>query len=115
MGVTVRIGDKIPASEIKSGTNDGKAWGMAKVKADKGYNTITLWVDNVSDLDVTASVYKVDKILSITHNDRKYTTKNGEEKWVKDIHADVVLVPDAFTEVDDIKGFEKLSDDIPFN
>lgn len=114
MGVTVRIGDKINASEIKTGTKGDNSWGMVKVKADKGYNTITLWIDNVADMDITATVYKIDKILSVSHNDRKYE-KDGQEKWAKDINANVVIVPDAFSEIDDVpSNFEKLDDAIPF-
>lgn len=108
--VDVKIGTKIPKDALKSGTTkEGKLWLVGTVKAEKGYDQIDVWAVN-PEVGVDSEV-EITSINAVKKSARKYTDKDGNEKW-----ADVYAV-NAFLKATETipEGFSKLSEeDIPF-
>lgn len=108
--VDVKIGTKIPKDALKSGvTKDGKKWLVGAVKADKGYDQIDVWAVNPEV--GTDSEVEVVSINAVKKSARKYTDKEGNEKW-----ADVYSINAILKATETIpEGFSQLSEeDIPF-
>jgi len=61
----------IDCAEKKSGVGStGRTWMLVPVKAQEGYNRMTLWVSNADDC-VNARYVKVQKILKVVVSSRK--------------------------------------------
>lgn len=78
--VKVKMGDVLPANEMKSGTGQRGAWAMIPVKAEKGYDKITIWATNPDDIKGAKAV----KVLSIEEASLSKSKKvgaDGTEKW----------------------------------
>lgn len=93
MKVELKKGSVIDASETSYGTNrNGNLWGRARLKAEKGYNEITVWFNNPEVAQRSHNVV-ITEIESIAVTDRKYMAKDGTEKWIKDYSANVLIAP----------------------
>ena len=110
--VKVEIGTVVPKATIKSGSGDKGRWLFGKIKAEKGYDEITVWATNPDDLNPTCDQTVV-SIESVSKTNKKSTT---DGKWYNYYNVNAMLSSavkaGSSTEV---IGFEPLDDDtIPF-
>lgn len=112
--VQIKAGTIVPRETLKSGEKDGRKWLVGRVDATKGYDKISVWADNAAELTTNGDLQVV-SISSVTKKNEKWTTKEGEEKWIDKYEVNATLKP-AVNEVQStIPGFAQLSDDsIPF-
>lgn len=112
--VQVKAGTVVPRETLRSGEKDGKKWLVGRVDALKGYDRITVWADNASEVDTSGDLQVV-SISSVAKKNRKFTADDGTEKWADQYEINATLKP-ADTEVQaPIPGFAQLSDEsIPF-
>lgn len=67
----VNVDDLIDCREAKSGTNArGNEWMLIPVKAEEGYNKLTLWPSNAKEC-MGARYVKVKKIVRVSVTSRK--------------------------------------------
>lgn len=79
--VKVKVGDILPAKDMKSGTaQSGKQWAMLAVKAEKGYDKITVWAENPADI-VGAAAVKVVSVTDVVLKKDKRTMPDGTDRW----------------------------------
>ena len=110
--VEVKKGTIITATDIKAGTGKNGTWAFGKVKAEKGYDAITVWFANPEVYkDITD--YKIVSIESVKKTARKVKDAGGAEKWYDEYSCNAVMevlpVPG-----DAPEGFSRLDADIPF-
>lgn len=112
--VQVKAGTVVPRETLKSGEKDGRKWLGGRVDAIKGYDKITVWADNASELG-TQEDLQVVSISSVVKKNKKFTADDGTEKWVDQYEVNATLKP-AVNEVQgEIPGFAQISDEsIPF-
>lgn len=121
--VTVKKGDVISAKDFISGkSKDGKTWCRGEIKADTGYDKLTLWIDN-PDAQLSGNMAQVRSINAVTLSHRKYEKKDGTTGWSNDFNVNVSIedysgkAPENnyYENVSPVPGFTKMSeDDIPF-
>lgn len=118
--VSLKVGTVISGADIKRGTGQKGAWAMAKIKAEKGYDDITLWVDNLEYVDFGAQALEVTAINRVVYAKRKWEKKDGTVEWQPQVSANVDLkvsskAVDVPKPIEQIEGFAMLNDkDIPF-
>lgn len=79
MSVTLKTGDVVNAKLMKSGQGQKGPWAFVQKKAEKGYDTITIWAVNPDDIKDAGAV----KVLSIEEasiTNTKKETPSGP-KW----------------------------------
>jgi len=97
------VGDVISCSGAKSGTSqNGKAWMLIPVKAEEGFNKLTLWVKNPEDARNARYV----KIKSI--DNASVTSRKTNDKYYTDMS--VTARVEALSGMAD-EGFKDISDD----
>ena len=89
--IQVKVGQTIDCTNARFGMRqDGKPWGLAEVKADKGYDKLTVWFNN-PDVAKGRSQVEIIAISSAKMSNRRYTGKDGVEKWVTDYSVDATV------------------------
>lgn len=89
--VQLKVGDKVSLEDKRTGTNDkGNSWMMFRVKAEKGYDRITVWVRN-ADFAKDLTEAEIESIESVAI---KNTQKN--DKWYTDYTVNVRLKSAAY-------------------
>ena len=89
--VQLKVGDKVSLEDKRTGTNDkGNTWMMFHVKAEKGYDRITVWVRN-ADFAKNLTEAEIESIESVAI---KNTMKN--DKWYTDYTVNVRLKSAAY-------------------
>ena len=106
--VELKKGDLLGRDMFKSGSSSRGSWMMAKLKAEKGYDTLTIFVDN-SDVQLIGNMVQVEAINSVKLTHRKYTKQDGAEAWTDDYQVNVTLVP-----YSEVPGFTRMDEDVPF-
>lgn len=105
----VRLNRGMILKEIKTGNSERGAYAFSVVKAEKGYDKITVFAHNADEVKAKRT-YTIGEIVSVTKTAHKGENKNGEEVWYDDYQVNAV-----FKEEEPTDGFEKLStDEIPF-
>ena len=111
--VTVRQGTVLLRETLKSGEKNGKKWLLGRVDAVSGYDKITVWADNPTELRTDGDL-EVVSISTVVKKNEKYTDKNGEEKWADKYEVNATLRP-VETQGKIPEGFSQLTDEsIPF-
>jgi len=89
--VQLKVGDKVDLSDKRTGTNSkGNSWMMFHVKAEKGYDRLTVWVRN-ADFAKNMAEAEIESIESVAI---KNTQKN--DKWYTDYTVNVTLKSAAY-------------------
>ena len=89
--VQIKVGDKLDVSNAKYGMRqDGTPWGMAEVKAAKGHDKISAWMVNPDEAKGRSQV-EVIAINGAKMSNRKYTGRDGVEKWTTEYSVDVTV------------------------
>lgn len=89
--VTIKVGDKLDTSNAKFGIKQsGEPWGFCEVKASKGYDKISAWFVNPDEAKGRSQV-EVIAINGAKMSNRKYTGRDGVEKWTTEYSVDVTV------------------------
>lgn len=122
--ITIKKGDILRADMFRSGTGkNGKPYTVGKAKAEKGYDEITVWVDN-TDFSPLGNMVSVREILEISLSHHKYIKngevvkdENGKEIWFDDFTCRVLLDNYSGTMPEEKKydGYTQITDEsVPF-
>ena len=112
--VTIKVGTVVPRETLKKGEANGRKWLLGRVDAERGYDKITVWADNADELNTDGDLQVV-SISSVAKKNEKWTTKEGEEKWIDKYEVNATLKPAVHEVQGAIPGFAQLSDEsIPF-
>ncbi len=89
MALGIKIGDKIDMKEKRTGTTSGgKQWCMVNVKAETGYDNITVWIRN-AQMASNFLTGEVTEIHSVTLKNVK--GKKDPSKWYKQYECEVTV------------------------
>lgn len=89
MALGIKVGDKIDMKEKRTGTTSGgKQWCMVNVKAETGYDSITVWVRN-AQLASNFLTGEVTEIHSVTL--KNVRGKKDPSKWYKAYECEVTV------------------------
>ena len=89
--IQVKVGQMLDCTNARFGMRqDGKPWGLTEVKAEKGYDKLTVWFTN-PDVAKGRTQVEVIAISSAKMSNRRYTAKDGQEKWVTDYSVDATV------------------------
>lgn len=101
MAITIKQGDIITATGVRSGTSSNGEYFLCRVKGDKTPDVITIWNNDGFTCCENARLRIVD-ILSVKHGSRKFN-----EKWYTDTDVTCTL------ELDEAPGdpFEEFAED----
>ncbi len=79
MSVILKIGDVVNAKDMRSGNGQKGPWAFVQKKAEKGYDTITIWASNPEMVNGAGAV----KVLSIEEASVTNTKKDtpAGPKW----------------------------------
>lgn len=111
--IEIKKGDVISTTEGKSGEGKNGKYAMIPVKAEKGYDKITVWCANADNFDISDKPsVRVADIISVKRSKRQYN-----DKWYENVDVNCVL--EAVEEVsfgnEDTKGTVMNDDeDLPF-
>ena len=108
MATTIKKGDIITATGVKSGTSARGPYCMLKV-GEKSNDRITVWAQSGFECSEGASIKVVD-IVSFKRSNRKYN-----EQWYPDISAECVL--EVVGGQQNFSGFQQVPDndsELPF-
>ena len=100
--VQIKRGDTFTATGVRTGDGQDGAWWFCNIKADKGYDTITLRCNSCTAKD--GDTLTIANILSVKKSARKY-----QEKWYDTYEAEVEFAAADFAELEDEDG-----DTLPF-
>lgn len=84
----VEKGQEISLAEAKSGESSKGIWMFVPVKAERGYDSVTLWVANAEEARYFTGNAKVKEILNVSINN---TQNKDKTKWFKQFCASVIL------------------------
>lgn len=114
--VELKIGDVISVAEAKKGTSDHGPWMLVPVKAERGFDKVTVWAANAKDAQEIVGYAKV-----LTMDDAKISGRKVGDKWYSDFSVRCTLAQadstgntdgkDVYT-VSDI--LEETDDELPF-
>ena len=88
MAFKVEKGQTVSLAEAKSGESSRGVWMFVPVKADKGYDRITLWVSNCEEARYFTGEAKVKDILSVSISK---TQSRDKTQWFTQYNAEVIL------------------------
>jgi hypothetical protein len=103
MATTIKKGDVIIATGVRSGTSARGPYCLLKV-GEKSNDRITIWAQSGFECSEGASVKVVD-IVSLKRSNRKYN-----EKWYPDISAECVLEVVGGQQQQQFGGFQPVQD-----
>ena len=108
MATTIKKGDIITATGVKTGTSARGPYCMLKV-GEKANDRITIWAQSGFECSEGAQV-RIAEIVSFKRSNRKYN-----EKWYPDISAECVL--EVVGSQQKFSGFSPVQDEdeLPFN
>jgi hypothetical protein len=110
MATTIKKGDIITATGVRSGTSARGPYCLLKV-GEKSNDRITIWAQSGFECSEGASIKVVD-IVSFKRSNRKYN-----EQWYPDISAECVLEVVGGQQQQKFGGFHDVpdtDDDLPF-
>lgn len=102
MSISLKVGDVLSMAEARFGESQKGLWGTVSKKAEKGYDKISVWFENPEAVR-NARTVQILSIDSVSLRNRKYTARDGSEKWATDYAVDC-KVKDAGAERDAIRG-----------
>ena len=82
------VKQSVSLAEAKSGESSKGIWMFVPVKAEKGYDRITLWVRNSEEARYFTGEAKVKEILSVSITK---TQSRDKSQWYTQYNADVIL------------------------
>lgn len=88
MAFKVEKGQSISLSEARNGEGQRGLWMFVPVKAEKGYDSITLWVENAEEARYFTGTAVIKDILNVSINN---TQSKDKTKWYKQYCASVIL------------------------
>ena len=109
--VNADVGTIIKKDTLRDGVHEEEKWMFGIVYAEKGYDKIQVWANNPSELDKNSDLV-IEKITSVAMKAKKYKTKDGEEKWDKEVVIQANLKP--VDNTSPVEGFARLDESIPF-
>ena len=75
--IEIKVGGNIPLNESRSGSSGKGDWFLVPVKAEKGYDRVTVWATNPKEAAGINMVAEVESIKSV-----KLTARQGKDgKW----------------------------------
>lgn len=85
--IEVKVGGTIPLNESRSGSSGKGDWYLVPVKAEKGYDRVTVWATNPKEAATFRTVAVIDSIKSV-----KLTARQGKDgKWYPEYSIDAKL------------------------
>lgn len=108
--VEVKEGMTIPIADVKAGESSHGPYWMIPVRAEKGYDKITLWAMNPTEAQHMIGSVKVKSIKAAKISGRKVN-----DKWYTDYELRAVLEQGEDRDQIEYKQAEiSLDDDLPF-
>lgn len=102
--INIKVGDVIPVNEAKSGEGKYGTWYLVRVKAEKGYNAISVWASNAAEAKDIKGAARIAEIQSV-----RLSGKSLDGKWFPDYSIRARL-----EQADDIVSDDDDDDDMPF-
>ena len=88
MAFKVEKGQTVSLAEAKSGEGQKGIWMFVPVKAEKGYDRITLWVNNAEEARYFTGEAKIKDITAVSIS---HTQSKDKTKWYDQYSANVTL------------------------
>jgi len=100
----LELGTVYDVTDAKSGEGARGAWWLCPVKDPKGFQKMTLFADNVGEIDASWKAVRIQKITSVSVTPRKVG-----EKWVDQVAVTAILekaaMEDTFMDVSGVDPF----------
>lgn len=85
--IELKVGSNIPVAESRRGSSSHGDWFLVPVKAEKGYDRITVWATNPKDAANIDTAAEIESIKSV-----KLTARQGKDgKWYPEYSIDAKL------------------------